>query len=183
MQVLGTSVLTLPPDQVSLQDCPISIQTSYLWGTSNPPVAESVPSNLDPTHLSSSAALTSTEVAPISDHGHNFLLPDNFQHMVDAVVQQSLSARFRASSRGTAVRSFASDCLEDSISDGDPDSPNKSQLTHMSYLGEDEPPEPDLSEDKVFLWKSPPLLDFSVRPYLSPCCSRLSTWLNLVLVP
>lgn len=50
-------------------------------------VAETVPSsNLDPAPPSSSAALASKEVGPVHDHGHGFLLPDNFQHMVDAEV-------------------------------------------------------------------------------------------------
>lgn len=110
MEAAGTSTSALTPDQVSLQDCPVSIQTSCLWGTSMTPmplvIAEAVPpSNLGPAP-SSSAALASKEVSPVHGHDRNFLLPDNFQPTVDAAVQQSLSARFQPSSRGASVGSF-----------------------------------------------------------------------------
>lgn len=78
-EVTEARAVLLTPDQMSLQDCPVSIQPASLWrSTTTPaplPVPDSIPtSNWGPMPSSSMAVQASMEVGPAQGQGHSFFV-------------------------------------------------------------------------------------------------------------
>lgn len=151
------------------------IQPASLWVALTAPVPPVAPDVAPTPGLGLAPSSVSSVQAPMaagtnSDPTCNFLSPEQIQHMIEAEVHQSLSARFLPPSRDTSVRSVASTSPdrsyhEGSLSIGAPDSPAPSHVSHPSSLVEVEQQEPDLSEDEGLLLDQPSFTGLSSGPF------------------
>lgn len=134
------------PDQISLQDCPLDIQTLNLWGTA-----------CDPLPTSPSAPVRiSSEVRPARDLAQTGHRPEDIQQMIAAAMQQSLAAHIFPTSKRPAAHSIQSDLsvspergdVEDALSIVGSDFPTPSCVSRPSAFEDVEAQEPELSEDE-----------------------------------
>lgn len=130
---------SMTPDQVSLQDCPVTIPTAVFWGpvlSAEPVPPPVVPVVLDSVvHPQSSPAPDPVEVPPSHQPVCNqYLGPEQMQQMITTAIQQSLAAGLHPTGRVSSVRSFVSVSLERdySFSAGDPGSLTSSIDSHPS---------------------------------------------------
>lgn len=140
------------PDQLSLQDCPIAISTTELWGSDS--LAQ--PPSSDPAPRQESLA-SDPESTPSQEAVSCQLLPEQLQQLIEAAVQKSLAAGYCLSTRTESVWS-ALPVRKVSVTvqpTKDPRSPTGSQTTHHSVLTEADYSDSGLSDDEDLLPEQP----------------------------
>lgn len=145
----------MTPGQMSLQDYPVTIPTLGLWEPIEnafsaprvdcPVVSESLVSPAPPSpHVSRESVSSQVPVC-------QYILPEQFQHMIIASIQRTLTAGLLPPNRDNSVRFCTSaspdrDYQEDSLSIRVPDSPTASHCSHTYFFEEIESRRP--SDDK-----------------------------------
>lgn len=147
----------MAPDQVSLRDCPVSVSTTALWGSS-------VPSAPGPTPLPlEEAAVTAQSLAPGPSENpltqdREGLLPDHLQQIFTGLCRcrwlatNNIAGYLRpggdTSRRSGCSASPEHDVQDDLLSCPESVLSSLSHTTHPANLDEVDHPEPDLSDDK-----------------------------------
>ncbi|XP_060543266.1 uncharacterized protein LOC132710656 [Pantherophis guttatus] len=132
------------PDQLSLQDCPVTISEENLWGPGSVPQQPPPdPATVQVVHSSDSVHARSLDP----------LVPaDQLQQMIEAAVQKSLAARSGLSSRQGSVREpspFSAGRSDEGCSHSVRSaSPTSSHYSHPSAFIDEGDPDSDLSEDE-----------------------------------
>lgn len=143
-------------DQISLQDCPITIPTQDLWWSSDSTDAPSaIPGPVVPHDASETNPVSGSVVKPPQDGVTCQMMPQQLQYLIDSAVQRSLAAGFWPPSGSGSERLVASasperENPEDYCSAGAPASPTGSHRSHPSSLADMNSGEQGLSDQPAF---------------------------------